>query len=405
MSHTSQKVDVVIIGAGIAGVSAAYAASQHHKSVVLVSAHTGLSALVGGTWLSTTTRAAAGLGIDEIRARVIEDDIIAKLGAYDPPRASKACLVASTEGGLIECGSKQKNVLDLADLTKARIAVCEFSPAHLPNAESLSKSLAWQIGQVLGNPAQVHAFTVALNVGVTQPGDSLEWARALDDPQRQQALIADLQKQKAARPFDALLMPPVLGFSDHNLAARISQTLGIPVGELSAWGPSNQCTQSARLDEALVQLLGRSVSAHMKTQVTALQIEGDNLMLTLTDSSMLQAHGVVLATGRLVSRGLEQNTSTVFEPLTGLDATAPSGLFMGEPFRRVSDRAPFRATAGIGLKLNEHGALCSQEGRVFHERVFGAGSLLRALNPALPDGSLGACAVSGYLAGQRAALS
>lgn len=259
----SVETEVLVIGAGAAGVSAARAAHEAGVSVAIVDGGSGATAMGSGlAWGVQTAqwhRWATGEGFHSG-------------GSY---ATVSGWLVAGAVGAL---GSILN--IETAPLGKVLgVVAIETHPSW--SARLVAQSLGAVVIEAEGAPE----------------GETFgQTARGFDTDGIAEGFAGALRAK--CRDVYALLMPPVLGFRRDDVAERMSGVLGISVGE-TAGGPGDPT--GLRMERALRGWLSDGVKV---LRGRAKVVAGRKAVVTV-DGESVKCSAVVLATGGLTGGGLE----------------------------------------------------------------------------------------------------
>lgn len=305
------KRQVVIIGAGVAGLAAAYAARGRGADVTLVSASAGSSAFSGGaiddtpweTWYS----AARTLG-DPLRTRAIADDVRAfvdAFGIWDLPGAdSPAPIVATAAGRLRPARGRDRALLDLGSLRQTTVLIPRLSRAAW-DADALASTLQseWLAHRAalrfLPVDAPIFRFTNETRIS------DIDLASRHDEPSRLVWLAEQLrnlveQKRNAAMPIGAVLLGSWLGMKQER-ATALSARVGLPVGEVLVGVGSSA---GLRFEAAAQTFIDRLALKFRHDHVASLRRTEKCFEVVLTDDDVIAADAVVLTMGGIASGGI-----------------------------------------------------------------------------------------------------
>ena len=330
---------IVIVGAGLAGLAAAWSAHRKGYEVTVVSAGPGASALGGGAvddvpW-EQLVRASRALGIEPL-ARPLAADVLAfsnDLGAWDLAAASLAW-VATIAGRLRPARGRDHALLDLGSLTGTRVLLPRADRANW-DADALAAGLT-------DDPfARARRLTfVAADVPVLRFDEERriadgDLALRHDAEPRLAWLAARLGEGLSRTAASAILLGPWLG-AHAAQAATLSQRVGVPVGEaLTGIGSP----AGLRFEAARDRLLA-AISAHVVLDRVTAVTHDRGLTITLKNGASLLADALVLAIGGLAGGGL------VYDPPDhNAAADLPDGIRI--PFA-LSLRAPVKLAANLG---------------------------------------------------------
>jgi len=295
---------VVIIGAGIAGLSAAFAARARGIDVTLVSATVGATALGGGAvddlpweaWFS----AARTLG-EPLRLRAVSDDVRAfsdALGLWDLPAVdAHTPLVATAAGRLRPARGRDKGLLDLGSFGKTTVLVPRADRAGW-DADGLaatleSEWLAKDAGlRFLAVDAPVLRFTdearfpdADLAMRHDEPA-RIEWLA-----ERLRMIVSDARRGSS---ISAVLLGSWLGVKQER-ATELSARVGVPVGEVLVGVGSSA---GLRFEVAAEKLIERLSVKFVSDRVTTIRRSSERFEIELANAaSRVEADAVVIATG------------------------------------------------------------------------------------------------------------
>ncbi|MFO0759020.1 MAG: FAD-binding protein [Byssovorax sp.] len=297
---------VIVLGAGAAGLGAAYGAREAGHEVTVVSAGPGASALGSGAlddrpW-EQVFRAARSLG-EAVPPRPIDPAVLAlagALGLWDLP-AGQVPWLATLAGRIRPARGRDQSLLDLGAIGDGLVLLPRVDRAGW-DADALARAYnddAFAQGRGLR--------FAALDLPVLRYDDErrigdLDLAARHDDEARI-AWLADRLKSAQGRGAKAFLLGPFLGATAPR-AEALSKRAGVLAGEaLSGVGSAAGLRFEAARDR-LFASLGVKVIADRALSVSA---EEDGRLAVRIEGAKkpLRADGVVLATGGLAGGGLE----------------------------------------------------------------------------------------------------
>lgn len=264
MSAHEVTADVLVIGAGAAGVAAARAAREAGASVAVVADGGGAAALGSGVvWGAAREPFTAWAGGEVWRAG----------GRY-----------VTVAGWLVEgAAGALRSLLDVGAL----------APGGTPGVLDLATHPSWSarlVAQTLG------ARVIPAPDGAPAGQSFREVAAGFDREGAAEAFARSLGSSCAG--LSGLLLPPVLGLARLDVGARLSAALGIPVGEAAGAPGDPPGTRALR---ALRRWLPDGVEViNDRATVRPGRLPG----LVFRSGRLVKARSVVLATGGLVGGGL-----------------------------------------------------------------------------------------------------
>lgn len=396
---------VVIIGAGVAGLSAAFAARARGIAVTIVSATVGASALSSGAvddlpweaWFS----AARTLG-EPLRLRAVSDDVRAfsdALGLWDLPAVdAHAPLVATAAGRLRPARGRDKALLDLGSFGKTTVLVPRIDRAGW-DADGLAATLEseWLAKQAGLRFLPVDAPVLRFIEEARFPDADL--AMRHDEPARIEWLAERLRvmvndASRGSSSISAVLLGSWLGMK-HERATELSSRVGVPVGEVLVGVGSSA---GLRFEAAAQRLLARLAVEFVSDRVTTIRRSGERFELELaTSASHVVADAVVIATGGVAAG------SIVYSPpdlLAGEDT--PPHIEPSFSFAIQTPDTPISLGCGSG-RID---AGSSVFGPALDSTAWPTGgrpSTLESVGIEAPDGKVcpGICAAGDVVAGKR----
>ncbi|HYZ88012.1 MAG TPA: FAD-dependent oxidoreductase [Myxococcales bacterium] len=412
--------DVVVIGGGLAGSCAALEAREQGAEVLLVARAPGASAVSSGAIDFAADEEDASIGEAARKlARVpghpygllgdglvpaLDDAIellrrhLAPLGVSGARMAADRNLWLLSPLGFAKPAALAQSAIAAGDLRnlaprEARAGIVAFAGTQAVEARLVASGLT----RLLGSGSE--AVVVAPDLFHTR-GDALrtlpEIARDLDQPGRRAAL-ADSLGRAAAQASVTHLFVPTLGIEDPAaMRAELERIVQKPVFELLGAPPS---VPGLRLQTALERALTK---AGVRTiRGIAERGAGDEVQIVRgVECERVQAGAVVLASGRFLGGGLRcepdgRLRETVFDlPAIAAGRTALTALPNEHLFAERAAGPHPGLTAGVAA-----------DGELRAGRVFACGAVLAGFDPARGQGGLGVCAVTGLVAGRRAARS
>jgi anaerobic glycerol-3-phosphate dehydrogenase len=360
-------VDVVVVGGGAAGVAAARAAvGAGARRVVLVAAGAGATEMTAG-WIAAT-----GAGVDFSALAWLPEVGLRAPGAH---------AFVAPSGAVVTAVSGLGTLLDLAELPDGEtLGVVDLLAGAAWSAELIARSLTATLGRA--------CVVVPVPTAGPAPGGptALLCARALESPGITEGLGVGLRER--ARGCCALLFPPVLGFARDDVAKRLADAAGVPVGETGG-GPGDPT--ALRLGRALARGVPGAVE---RVQGSArLSAAGEGAALVRVGATTLRASAVVLATGGLAGgglrfeRGLREPCADAPVWLAREDAPdeaprdalpVPSSERGADPFPLFAPDAAGRARVmGAGVRVLADGRIAGPDGRsALHPWLFAAGAVI-----------------------------
>ncbi|WP_437675587.1 FAD-binding protein [Sorangium sp. So ce131] len=348
---------VLVIGAGVAGLAAAWSARRRGASVAVISAGVGETALAGGAvddvpW-EQVERAARLLGGDLPAGDLAPAarQLATELGLWDVPQAAAARL-ATVAGRIRPARGRDRALLDLAPLRRTRVLVPR-APRAAWDADALAEALtdepfARARGlRFLPVDAPVLRFDDERRIA---DGDL---AARHDDPARLHWLAERLRGAlEGAGGAGAILLGPWLGARAPR-AEALSARLGVPVGEalIGAGSPAGLRFEAAR--DALLDAIGAARRHGRVRAVGEAQVgpggAGERVVVHVEGEDVpLAADVVILAIGGLAGGGItyappERGAGTDLPARGG----APFALSLAAPVALGDGRGPLGVVSSM----------------------------------------------------------
>lgn len=301
---------ILVIGAGVAGLAAAWSARQRGAQVTVISAGVGETALASGAvddvpW-EQLERAARLLGSDLPSGGLptAVGQFAADLGLWDLPLAAVARL-ATVAGRIRPARGRDRALLDLDPLRRTRVLVPRATRAGW-DADALAAALTDEPFARARGLRFLAVDAPALRFDDERRIADGDLAARHDDPARLEWLAERLRQTLArAGGAGAVLLGPWLGARVQR-AEALSALVGVPVGEalVGAGSPAGLRFEAAR--DALLKVIGAAQrSARVRSIEADPESSGGGVTVHLDrDDVALTADAVVLAIGGLAGGGI-----------------------------------------------------------------------------------------------------
>lgn len=373
---------VVVVGAGFAGLAAAFAAQRGGASVTVVQQGAGGSALYAGVVDGSLASLEPGSA-----------HLLNELGRALGLDLSPHCVVPTREGIIRSASGADQALLNLAPLAGKRVGLVDV-PRDDWDAPLLLRSFNESEWARASGTSFVLLPLPLLEKGHQRRVSAFDFAAGLERAERP-GWLAQLLKAHAGP--DAWLFGPWLGIKQP-LARELSAAAGVPVGEVTSPPGGAAGARFELRRDALLQSLG---AEQVLARLLEVQVADNQLTLRLQGGATLSADALVLATGGLVSGAVELSGSLSGAEPAGFElgiAGLPPLQMRGELGRPVSSLFGVDLATRGRLLLERVGLAVQADGHVLGaSRVLAAGDLLAPTPP-----SVGHALVSGLLAGARA---
>lgn len=304
LNHTT----VIVVGAGMAGTAAAFAAAKAGASVSVLHDRAGATALTSGAldldaWDAPLSFEHAKHERDAGRDRELTA-FLAELGGYRRGGAEpkSTCVVATASGVVRPAFGADQALLDLSPLAGRRIAVADVERDDW-DAPLLAKTLAASAWAERTGTSFAPVPLRALRAGHERRIASYDFAALHDEPARRAALAEALKASGA----EAWLLGPWLGL-EPDTVTTLRSLVPAPLGETLSplGGPAG-----ARFERARDRLFVASKLDVRRARVTHLEPRGSRVAVRFEADGAngdgareLEAASVVLATGGVGAGGV-----------------------------------------------------------------------------------------------------
>lgn len=420
----SRIVDVLVVGSGMAGLTAALAAARQGRSVRLLAAGMGSLAISGGT--IDLLGYVNGKAVDnpwQGMARLPEEHPYRLLGEENVRAALQFLRSALEKQGwpmrpATVDGEERNTRLPtiMGTLKPTWLLPAGLAPRALQSARrvlvvSVEKLRDCRPGLVIDQLKRYKDWADREYVQALLPSpfgeahrsiSALDLARLADRPQTRHWL------PDALAPFagtcDLALIPPLCGSrADADFQRVVAEAVGCPVAEMCSIPPG---VGGLRLREALLRAL-RGHDFALVENATALraELEGDVCAaLAVSASGQIRRHAArafVMATGGILGGGVTLQPGTVQESVFGIDIPAPQDV------AQWSEREIFgnHLFSRLGVRVDGDMRPVDDHGAPRWRNVFFAGRSLGGYDYAVEKSGLGVAAATGWQAGRMAALA
>lgn len=388
-------MDVVVIGAGLAGLAAGAFAVNRNLSVARLGSTGGLAYTTGYLdMLGIAGHTCAPYAGDPLKAvqsmsAVHKAHPYAKLSTEELASAFAAFMECLAAAGLpyVANGS---NVLALSPMGTVKNTYA-VPVTMAPGIEAFKNKTPCLLVDFKGLKAfSAKGIAIALNESwptikpVTISFSDLEWAGELYPEAAARSLEVAANREALAesiRPHigdaQCVGLPAILGVYDSvSVQKHLTELLGVPVFEIPTLPPA---VPGIRLRETLDDFLrDKGMAVFSQRYAFAVRKEGGLFHVDVGEVApqiTVKARALVLATGRFLSGGLVADRDKgIFEPLMGLPVSAPASReeWHKEDFFDASGHPVNRA----GIRVDDTFRPLSADGGVMDPDMYAIGSLV-----------------------------
>ena len=416
-SHASRSIDTLIIGAGLAGLTAAWQLAMRGQKIRLVSKGWGATHWASGCidvlgYYPSNNKSPIGALVSTIARLAMEQSNhpYAQVSLMKIDRTLKAFQDLCAEAGYPLQGTLENNWLlptaagavrptCLAPETFVAGDLSDPSPMLLVGIEGFNDFYPHSAAANLtaqGIPAKAVIIKIP-GLMNCQRIDAMVLARYFNDLETAVELVEVLKPHlgKAER----IGLPAVLGMSDAlGFVRELESRLGCRVFEIPGLPPSIPGMRLHRILVEAIQKSGGQVFQGMEAISSQLSVANDQIEAIYTESAarptLHTAQNFVLATGGILGGGIQTNHSgAVYEPIFDLPVQAPAD--MADWLKREFLHSDGQPILGAGV-------LTSENFKAKFENLFAIGGALSG--DFVRERSLeGVALVSGYHVGEMLA--
>ncbi|WP_236639257.1 anaerobic glycerol-3-phosphate dehydrogenase subunit GlpB [Pelosinus sp. UFO1] len=407
--------DIIVIGGGLAGLTAAAVAAKRGKKVMVLSLGAGTLTIGGGIvdvigYLEGNKPVAtpsAGLlqlpaehPYKKIGRPAIEDAIkffkeICEEEGYPYMGNLDTMQWVPTAAGTIKPTCLIPKTMNTEELQKAnKVIVLGFESLKDFYPQLITKNF-----KKISRFKDKEYETVMIDPNLAEGRDvtALDVARWLDTEEGISECITKMRK--VIQPGSVVIIPPVLGTRpNYRIADRLEQALQCHFIETASVPPS---ITGLRLRTMMVSYL-KKIGVRIVEQATVAKsiVEADKCVAVVTEGidreRTYYAKSFILANGGFYGGGLLAEPGKVIEPIFNLPVEAPEDHEMWANYSLFSNEAqPF---AKLGLEVDEKMRPLDADGKVILNNVFVAGRNLRGYDYSFEKSGNGVAIASGYQA-------
>jgi len=425
------QTEVLIIGAGLAGVSASLSAQAEGREVLILAKDSGASAMSSGALDFAGDPLAIPSKPEKwsLDQRKNLSEIIERLShhpyglLFSDAEQAFECLnqarrmvfgdgfLEGEEGKNIFAFNQlgtfkatawvQKGILKAKDLEGKKQAVLfYFKGLKNFDPEFFERNfLYWS--QKLGADLKLKKKEIVLEI--KQEFSSLEFSRWAE--RNSESLLEELVGLAKGKEADLILFPSLFSQAlKEQIFRALEKESSAQVRELLALPPS---VPGKRLQEFLTSRLEEGGIKRLKGKALGFRADGRKVKAILArvgrDEIEISAQAIVLATGSFLSGGIFKQ-GEFKEEIFGLKIFSSSqalGRIFTEKLTSKTITSP-QAVFSVGIKVNENLQPVDEQGRVVFENLFACGSILNGCNYIFDGTGAGTSLLTGLRAGKNA---
>ena len=414
-----RKSDVIVIGGGLAGLTAALVAADAKRSVTLLAKGVGTLAFGGGVidvlgqyegHIVKNPQQEIGdllgthpysiMGIPAVATGITYLQQLCASEGYPLDGTLQHNFMVPTAAGTLKPSCLVPKTMNATGLEEASVikvvtfaGLKDFYPPMIING--LKQVPAYNNKQY---------GTVVIQAGLPGGRDvrALDIARWLDTEQGQVEFLRQLQN--SVQPGDYLLLPPVLGTEpNYDLWYKLEQKLACRLIEVAAAPPA---ITGSRLRTLLLQALrkrGVRIIEQAHVRRAEWQDSRCNAVITqhLDRERTYEAQAFILATGGFLGGGLEATPQGIHEVIFDLPVTLATTETIGLGRSLFEANEVFKTGVAVDSLLRPS----DKQGKVILDNVYLAGNILAGYDYCYEKSGNGVAVASGYQAALSATRS
>ncbi len=442
---------VVVIGAGLAGISAAAFAKRQGAEVKVIARSKGATGFCSGALdLAGDPCAPLARPGDRVPGHVTErvsqpcTDVRANIQRIisDNPFHPYAALAGESKdpAGLIQglfkeavsmlfprhglvslAGSAEQNRACFTLLGTIKHAALFPSHTATPSSNGMQRPLVLGVRGLFGFDPSLFALLATEGAqgagpGISPSAGSLDLGNGFErqapemsafiEKQPEEFIQAMKQALEKSPGASAVVVPPVLPCRGRDeLISRLSHELSLPVYELLSMPPS---VHGLRLSSHLADVAAGLGIEVVRAEVTGFSPEGQRIdeieIESMKGRETVEASAFVLASGKFMGGGIQKERSfceTVFDLPVFIQGAPAGEVFSGNITSKTVTESHGIFQAGL---ITDQGLRpAGKSGHVMYQNLFAAGSVLAGNNPAYDGTGAGTALITGAGAGKQAA--
>ena len=425
----NKMIDVIVIGSGIAGVTAAKAAADEQVSVEIITKGAGATMMGSGALdiLGAVPGEEKNTTVNDIKEGM-------ELLLDKNPRHPYAVLKDSLENGIkalrevCRAGGMEFTGDGVTNAVIPNILGTFKNTAYIPSYNKYADA-AKAAGKILVAGFRGHtefypeyacrsyntyqrqfapdadAVYIATTLELPSLADreritNAELAAFFDTREGMEELAAALDDMKNIMGgIQGILIPPVLGYRKYAQNMELLyETLGIPVGEIAAGGHS---VSAQRLAAALEKgLENKGIEAVNQAKAVEIRKTAEDVFCIVYEqqgkTKEAYARSVVLAAGGFIGGGITSYREDLFIPVIN----EPLGRITPEMVNKKAFPGGGQLFGKVGIRVYDDMAVAQG---CFSGQIFACGDLIEGYDWVYERSGSGVAAASGYLAGKNAA--
>ena len=418
MNPKDDNKPVVVIGAGISGITAAIKLQKLGKKVIVISKSMGATAMFSGAYdiASSEDRATISQEVKKIiyknsshpyakignifpkidsSIRALDKELDLKLSKVDSKSKN---MLLPTQYGTLKQTSIAEEELKGFDLNGKKYGIAVFSKFKNFYYENLNENL---------NGIGTSTFELLNLIFLKRSNDiyydTHNFAKIIDNESVMENLISRIVKKAEKKGLDAIIIPAILGFENHDKVRNYIKKIDskIELYESISMTPS---VQGIRLQKKIYNYLEKSDITFIKDKIINYEVKDNKIEKLITKKGeTIEVSGVILATGKFIGGGIQQDgnlfTETIFNlPLfvnnKKISDTQPNNLLKKDFF----DKQPIFS---LGISVNKDFQPLDLDDSIIYKNLVAAGNILNGYNYISGEGGMGVAIVTATVAAEK----
>jgi len=416
--NPKKKKPILVIGAGISGVTAAIKLQELGREVIILSKGMGATAMFSGSYDVASSEARLPISkeikklihknknhpyakIDNIfpkldsSFRYLDKKLDLKLSKIDSN--SKNMLLPTQYGTLKQTAIAEENLKSF-DINGKRYGVAIFSKFKNFYHENLIENL---------NNLGTSTFELINFIFLKRTNDVFyethNFAQILDNSSVLDNLIPRMIRKAKKKKLDGVIIPSILGLNNHDEIKEYLKKLdtNMELYETISLTPS---VQGMRLQKKIYKFLENNKIKFLKDKVVNYNVKDKKITHIITKKGEeIEVSGVVLASGKFIGGGIIQDGNYYKESIFNLPLFVNNKKISKTHFNSYlkNDYFQKQPVFSLGISINRDFNPLDIDNSVIYENLVAAGNILQGYNYISGEGGMGVAIVTATVAAEK----